>query len=645
MKKLFSAILASLLVISAVSAVAAFEKNTDYVVVEEVVGTGNYHAFGAAYPASSKVEGWPECTTGQLLTGTVIAGGTAEQHSTAGHDASLAFDGDVNTYFETFEMSNRSYLGLVLDQAYELTEVRIRPSADLTKDRLHGLVVQGSNDGETWVSILRFRQDGLGNAFHFFTPQPITDQRYIDAGYGKSTDVSMFWMAKGGSYSMYRVLNPGQGLQIAFAEIEFYGVAKEATELTPETLAAKIPSLYYYPGNIYVSTAEAVSVEGSLTGTIIGAGGVWNRGFYEYAFDNNNRKAYDSEYIGPDCWVGMMFDEPHALTSVKVQPKRGGYGNLEGAHIQGSLDGINWRTLAQFTIEDVPTAQDFVTKEITDTNGYTYFRFVSSGDNLTADSKGESEVAEILFYGAPAAAAEPFTVDPTPIATLDKYEGQIYELGIQNTAPEGAVVGDAIRAGGRFLNRVSCTWEYAFDGDPATSYAKAENNTYGTECWVGFKTDDYISVDKVSYTPPQNGLESVAGIHIQGSLDGVNWTTLAEYGFEDVPAEQIAVEKAVEDAAVYRYFRVISNQVRGLNVAEFAVYGEAVEGQLPGDIDGDYVIDVKDAMLLFQHSMLPEVFPVAYEGTLDFNNDGSVDINDALKLFQYALLPDMYPLF
>ena len=49
-------------------------------------------------------------------------------------------------------------------------------------------------------------------------------------------------------------------------------------------------------------------------------------------------------------------------------------------------------------------------------------------------------------------------------------------------------------------------------------------------------------------------------------------------------------------------------------------------------------------MLLFQHSMLPETFPVSYPGGMDFTGDGNVDINDAMYLFQHSMLPDMFPL-
>ncbi len=65
---------------------------------------------------------------------------------------------------------------------------------------------------------------------------------------------------------------------------------------------------------------------------------------------------------------------------------------------------------------------------------------------------------------------------------------------------------------------------------------------------------------------------------------------------------------------------------------------------LLGDITGDGIIDIADALLLFKYSMMPDLYPVPYEGDMDFTVDGILDIFDALKLFQYSLMPDVYPL-
>lgn len=70
----------------------------------------------------------------------------------------------------------------------------------------------------------------------------------------------------------------------------------------------------------------------------------------------------------------------------------------------------------------------------------------------------------------------------------------------------------------------------------------------------------------------------------------------------------------------------------------------SVRTQLLGDIDGNGVVDINDALLLFQHSMVPDIYPITYEGNVDFDKNGVLDINDCLLLFQYSMLPDLYPI-
>lgn len=65
---------------------------------------------------------------------------------------------------------------------------------------------------------------------------------------------------------------------------------------------------------------------------------------------------------------------------------------------------------------------------------------------------------------------------------------------------------------------------------------------------------------------------------------------------------------------------------------------------LLGDINADGEVDIKDAITLFQHSMLPDTYPISYGDHPDFTSDGKLDINDAVALFQYSMLPDLYPI-
>jgi len=76
---------------------------------------------------------------------------------------------------------------------------------------------------------------------------------------------------------------------------------------------------------------------------------------------------------------------------------------------------------------------------------------------------------------------------------------------------------------------------------------------------------------------------------------------------------------------------------------EASLTAEAAE-RILGDVNADGLVDINDAMALFQHSMLPDMFPVDYPGTLDMEKDGNIDISDAMRLFQYSMLPDMFPI-
>lgn len=63
-----------------------------------------------------------------------------------------------------------------------------------------------------------------------------------------------------------------------------------------------------------------------------------------------------------------------------------------------------------------------------------------------------------------------------------------------------------------------------------------------------------------------------------------------------------------------------------------------------GDIDGNETIDISDAVLLFRHGLNPSLYPVDYDGEMDFTGDGLVDIADAVLLFRHSLNPGLYPI-
>ncbi len=413
MKKTLSLILSALLVAGMSVATMAWEKGVDYCVIEEVDPDNMGDAYGDMYPGSLDWD-WAECTSGQLLKGTVIAGtdGTSHCWSNGTDNAAKAFDGDTSTFFDPYAANTDSWCGMILDQPYELTEIRIMPRESWLA-RMVGAAVQGSNDGTNWVDIIYITgitEAPAGYDYHVFTPQ--TNDEYVAyyADYGiEQPDFSTYWVGSG-SYQYYRYVNL-EAVHGDLADIELYGNPAPATEVSADMINTTViytSDLENFYEEVENTGTAAVVTEGSIEGTVIGGGGAYaDTASYACAFDGDAATFYDPKTAGPKCFTGIQTAEPYALTEVKIMPRADQYARTEGATIQGSNDGATWTTLAAYTIDDCLAAeaeQTWISKTITDTNGYTMFRYVSDGTQ-------HGDVAEVAFYGAPAAAAPAATTE------------------------------------------------------------------------------------------------------------------------------------------------------------------------------------------------------------------------------------------
>ena len=63
---------------------------------------------------------------------------------------------------------------------------------------------------------------------------------------------------------------------------------------------------------------------------------------------------------------------------------------------------------------------------------------------------------------------------------------------------------------------------------------------------------------------------------------------------------------------------------------------------LRGDVNGDGVTNVDDAIYLLRHILLPGEYEINQSG--DMNLDGDVDVDDAFYLLRHTLVPSRYPL-
>ena len=63
---------------------------------------------------------------------------------------------------------------------------------------------------------------------------------------------------------------------------------------------------------------------------------------------------------------------------------------------------------------------------------------------------------------------------------------------------------------------------------------------------------------------------------------------------------------------------------------------------MPGDLDGNEIVDEDDVIYLLQHLLMPEAFAV--DQPVDYDKNGAVDEDDVIYLLQYLLMPDQFPL-
>ncbi len=216
---------------------------------------------------------------------------------------------------------------------------------------------------------------------------------------------------------------------------------------------------------------------------------------------------------------------------------------------------------------------------------------------------------------------------------------------------------------------VSGTLDNVFDGTMATFADYGVDG--GEEYWVGIKMPYPVVLTWFQAWAPDyendgvpNRPHVVHGTILEGSNDGENWEFILRLGdnyngeyleyaydledgltdyFDEIPFDgETSWDDDATDPVAYTYFRIYNNTDGVAIWGDLQLWG--IPEYTPGDINMDEEVDINDAMLLFQNSMLPDIFTIDYPGSVDFTKDGITDINDSLYLFQHTLLPNMYPL-
>ncbi len=550
MKKTLSIILSAILAATGMSvATMAWEKGVDYIALEEIDPDNMGDAFGDMYPGSLDWD-WAECSSGQLLKGTIIAGYNGSSHcwSNGTDNAAKAFDGDTSTFFDPYEATTNSWYGLILDQPYELTEIRLMPRESWL-GRMVGAAIQGSNDGTNWVDIVYVTgvaEAPAGYDYHVFTPTTNADYTAYYTEYGiEQPDMSTYWVGSG-SYQYYRYVNL-EGVHGDLADIELYGNPAPATEVSADmvnTTVIYVSDLATFYEDVEVTETAAVVTDGSIAGTVIGGGGAYSEtAGYACAFDGDAATFYDPKAAGPKCFTGIQISEPYALTEVKIMPRADQFARTEGATIQGSNDGSAWTTLAAYTIDDVLAAeseQTWISKTITDTNGYTMFRYVSDGTQ-------HGDVAEVAFYGAPAAAAAaPVATEEAPAATTTAGAEPtiLWDFNSDEAMSDVMSGANAVSYFGDTVDGVECYEFIASGNDPYVSVNisadDAENVAWAK---VRAKNPSYATAIELFGATGGRALAGSECTHVELKTEDDTWYTYLIY----VPDENVKTVNAYKD--------------------------------------------------------------------------------------------------
>ena len=195
---------------------------------------------------------------------------------------------------------------------------------------------------------------------------------------------------------------------------------------------------------------------------------------------------------------------------------------------------------------------------------------------------------------------------------------------------------------------------YEFDGvgDWTTPLIGRATITEVTENWVSWElpadttyVDGYEMEIYFSEDPEATGrrLYYVGRVEGEGLATGCAWDPSAYEAFEAGYFQDGGYYRIMVMLTTNNWSEAHDSLWSALSEPYFYRYGDdGAEEAIPGDMDGDGVLDDKDVAQLLWHTLFPDAFEIA--GDADFTGDGQVDDADVAYLLWHTLFPDAYPL-
>ncbi len=441
-----------------------------------------------------------------------------------------AFDDDINTFYD----AAKPYLGDMCvgidlgSEAYRLTQVDIFPRAD-NVERMHGVTIQGSVDGENWVNLYKF-----------------TEENFVLQTYTVTYD-DFFMPYREYCFTQFRLCNPYNHFNVA--EAAFYGDKNGETFKTQSwsSMSSSSDTSLLEVGEQFGSAPYSDNPDVS-----------WDK-----LFDGNIYTYYDAaEGHTPDMYAGVhLWDEAYRLTQVDVFPVGEIPSRIGGLEIQASVEGTIWTTLYQFPM-DVDYEHRMYTVTIDDFDPayrdyrFNHFRLINvDGDHFN--------IAEAALYGDTVGEV---CDNISWTVKLNPDDISLNEVG-------------TLFGGPSWEDDPDVSWEKAFDNDINTFYDAAESKNPDMNVGVDFGSDTY-RLKQVDIYPRDGQVNRMGGIQIQGSADGEVWVTLYEFPIEDDRYEMRTYTVTADDFNPefrdYKFsqFRLCNLKGDHFNVAEAAFYGD-----------------------------------------------------------------------
>lgn len=113
----------------------------------------------------------------------------------------------------------------------------------------------------------------------------------------------------------------------------------------------------------------------------------------------------------------------------------------------------------------------------------------------------------------------------------------------------------------------------------------------------------------------------------------------AQAGYQLNSGNLVIIQEVVYDGSTYNWGRMENGHWICMDYVKLLNLETAT---LPGDMNGDSMVNKDDAIYLLRHVVFPDKYPVTMDA--DINADNTVNKDDAIYLLRHVVFPDRYPL-